>query len=98
MPLNFRCAECGEMSGFDKHAESRGDVRRMTADPHESHDITFYCIRCGAANTVTITPEMIPSIVARLSSDDPKIQEAINDAKRGNYNRAIGEALKRFKF
>jgi len=98
MALRFRCAECGQMSSLGKPAGSRDDVQRMRNDPQESKEITFYCEMCGAANAVTITPDMIPAILSRLSSDDTQIQKAIDDAKRGNYDRAIGEALRRFKF
>ena len=79
-------------------AEERTTVRRMSADPNESREITFYCERCGAANVITITQEMIAAFISRLSSDDPKIQKAINDAKRGDYRSAIDEAAKRFRF
>jgi len=98
MSLNFRCASCGQMSSLDKAAEGRGDVRRMSADPNRSYDVTFYCDLCGAANSVTIRPEMIPALISRLSSNDPEIQKAIDDAKRGDYGRAINEAIRRFRF
>jgi hypothetical protein len=98
MALRFRCAECGQMSSLGKPAGSRDDVHRLRKDAQDSQEITFYCDTCGAANAVTITPDMIPAILSRLSSDDAQIQKAIDDAKEGNYDRAIGEALRRFKF
>jgi hypothetical protein len=97
MAFRFKCAECAQMSSLDKPAGERDDVRRMTRDPKQSHDVTFYCEHCGTANTVSITPEMIPAILSRLSCDDPEIQSAIDDAKRGDYGRAINEAFRRFK-
>ena len=98
MALRFRCVECRSMSGFGQPAEGRGEVLRLQADPNETHEVCFYCDQCGAANTVSITPDMLPSIIARLSSDDPQIQKAIDDAKRGNYGSAIEQARRRFKF
>jgi hypothetical protein len=96
--LNFRCFKCHETSAMNLTAEGRTTVRRMTADPNESREITFYCDRCGAANVITMTQEMITAFISRLSSDDPQIQRAIDDAKRGDYGSAINEARKRFSF
>jgi hypothetical protein len=79
-------------------AEGRTTVRRIAADPNESREVSFYCDHCGAANVITLTREMIEAFIGRLSSDDPQIQQAINDAKRGDYRSAIDEARKRFGF
>jgi hypothetical protein len=96
--LNFRCFKCSQVSAMNLTAEGRDDVRRMTGDPSIPREVTFYCERCGAANAIGLTAEMLAAFVARLSSDDPQIQKAIDDAKRGDYQSAINEALRRFKF
>lgn len=79
-------------------AEGRTEVRRICTDPNASREVTFYCDLCGAANVIALTPEMIEAFIGRLSSDDPQIKKAINDAKRGDYKSAIDEARKRFGF
>lgn len=96
--LNFRCFKCGETSAMNLTAEGRTTVRRLASDPNESREITFYCDRCGAANAITMSQEMITAFISRLSSDDPQTQKAIDDAKRGDYRSAIDEARKRFGF
>jgi hypothetical protein len=96
--LNFRCFKCSQVSAMKLTAEGRDDVQRMNADPNASREVTFYCERCGAANAIALTAEMLAAFLTRLSSDDPQIQRAIDDAKRGNYQSAINEALRRFKF
>jgi hypothetical protein len=98
MDLNFRCFKCNEISVMNLTAEGRTTVRRLAADPNASRDVTFYCDRCGAANVIAMTPEMVTAFIARLSSDDPQIQKAIDDAKRGDYRSAIDQARKRFGF
>jgi hypothetical protein len=96
--LKFRCFKCNEISAMNLTAEGRTTVRRLRADPNESREVTFYCDHCGAANVIALTQEMIEAFIGRLSSDDPQIQKAINDAKRGDYRSAIDEARKRFGF
>ncbi len=66
MALRFRCAECGGMSGFGKPAGERDDLLRLRADPTETHEVTFFCDSRGAANAVSITPEMLPTILSRF--------------------------------
>ncbi len=96
--LSFQCFRCNQTSGLHLTAESRDKVSRMFPDPNESREVTFYCDRCGAANAVTLTEEMISKLLERLSSDDPQIQKAIDDAKRGDYGSAIERARRRFDF
>lgn len=96
--LSFQCFSCNQISGLHLTAESRDKVERLNPDRDASREVTFYCDRCGAANAITLTAEMISELVGRLSSDDPRIQKAIDDAKRGDYSRAIDEARRRFGF
>ncbi len=79
-------------------AEGRDTVYRIKDDPTLPRDVTFYCEKCGAANAIALSVEMVAAFLDRLSSDDPKIQKAIDDAKRGDYRSAIDEARKRFGF
>ena len=96
--LSFQCFKCNQASGLHLTAESRDKVYRIHADPSASREVTFYCDRCGAANAITLTAEMISTLLERLSSDDPQIQKAIDDAKRGDYRAAIDQARRRFGF
>jgi hypothetical protein len=96
--LSFKCFKCNEVSRMNLSAEGRDDVRRLRGDPTLPQEITFYCEHCGAANAIVLSVEMFTTLLGRLSSDDPKIQKAIDDAKRGDYGSAIGEARRRFGF
>lgn len=96
--LTFRCFKCGQMSDMRLRAQQRDEVSRLVADSNPSYEMTLYCSQCGKANEITLTAEMLTALVTRLDSNDPQIQKAIDDAKRGNYNTAINEALRRFKF
>jgi hypothetical protein len=96
--LNFRCFSCNQVSGLRLTAEGRDRVYRLRADPNLSKDITFYCDRCGVANTITLTVEMIATLIDGVTSDDPEIQKAIDEAKRGNLGAAIDQARRRFGF
>ena len=96
--LNFRCFRCNQTSGLHLTAESRDRVYRIKADPNFSKDVTFYCDQCGAANTIALTAEMIAALLDGVTSDDPEIQKAIDEAKRGNFSAAIDQARRRFGF
>lgn len=96
--LSFQCFKCNQVSGLHLTAESRDKVHRINADPSVSKEVTFYCDRCGAANAITLTAEMISRMLERLFSDDPQIQKAIDDAKRGDFSSAIDQARRRFGF
>ncbi|MCC6930959.1 MAG: hypothetical protein IT359_18355 [Gemmatimonadaceae bacterium] len=94
--LSFRCFKCNTFSGLHLTAEGRVRVERMLPDPNASREVTFYCDRCGAANAIALTTEMISQLLERVTSDDPAITKAIEDARRGDYGAAIDQARKRF--
>lgn len=96
--LNFKCFKCGSISAMNLTAEGRDTVYRLHGDPTASKEVTFYCSNCGAPNALAVSMEMVTELLGRLSSDDPKIQKAIDDAKRGDYRSAIDEARRRFGF
>ena len=96
--LKFQCFKCSAVSAMNLTAEGRDRAQRLIGDPNLAKELTFYCERCGAANTLAITTEMLHALLQRISSDDPKIQKAIDDAKRGDYQSAIDEARRRFGF
>ena len=96
--LKFRCFKCSAVSAMKLTAEGRDRAQRLMGDPSLPKELTFYCERCGAANALAITTEMLHALLQRISSDDPKIQKAIDDAKRGDYGSAIDEARRRFRF
>ena len=96
--LSFRCFKCNAVSAMKLTAEGRDTVYRIRNDPNLPRDVTFYCEKCGSANAIALSAEMVAAFLDRLSSDDPKIQKAIDDAKRGDYRAAIDEARKRFGF
>lgn len=96
--LSFQCFSCNRVSGLHLTAEGRDKVYRIHSDPRASREVTFYCDQCGAANEITLTTEIISELLERLSSDDPQIQKAIDDAKRGDYRDAIEQARRRFGF
>jgi hypothetical protein len=79
-------------------AEGRDTVYRFRDDPSTPRDVTFYCEKCGAANAIALTVEMLSELLRTLTSDDPDIQKAIDDARRGDYGSAIDEARRRFGF
>lgn len=96
--LKFQCFKCNSVSAMNLTAESRDTVYRLHGDPTLPRDVTFYCDKCGAANVIALTMEMVAALLDRLSSDDPQIQRAINAAKGGDFGPAIDEARRRFGF
>jgi hypothetical protein len=82
MDLNFQCFKCNGISAMNLPAEERTTMQRILPDPNESREMTFYCDKCGAANTIPITPEMLIQFISRLSSNDKGFPRAIDEAKK----------------
>ena len=96
--LKFQCFRCNVVSGMKLTAEGRDTVYRLRDDPSASREVTFYCEKCGAANAIALTLEMLSELLRTLTSDDPGIQKAIDNVRRGDYGSAIDKARRRFGF
>ena len=94
--LKFNCFHCQQDSEFKITAENRDEVRRLVSDGRRLGEVHFICTNCGFANLIEISLDTATKLLARLSSEDPETQDAINRAKKGDYSGAIDLAKKKF--
>jgi uncharacterized Zn finger protein len=98
MNLLFKCFSCHQNSPFDITSANRDEVKRVMGDSQSLGKVNFICASCGTVNLIEIDFETASQVLARLSSEDPQIQNAINKAKEGDYSDAIKAAKDKFGF
>ncbi|MFI5351687.1 MAG: hypothetical protein ACHQZS_01905 [Candidatus Binatales bacterium] len=96
--LKFRCYNCNKYSEFTITVDNRDEVRRFTGSGEALGNVRFLCTRCGTANEIEITLETATALLARLASDDPRVQKAIDSAKAGDYSAALDIARRKLGF
>ena len=94
--ITFKCYNCNKMSRLRIEADKRVETRRILGEGKRK--ITFLCEHCGAANEIEISLENSKKLLDGLSSTDPDVQRAINNAKKGDISGALDIARKRFGF
>lgn len=80
--LRFNCFNCHQESPFELTSEERDTVARMLPDHREKKEMTFLCTNCGYANRIEVSLEMAETILARLSSGDLRVEDAIDMARK----------------
>lgn len=95
--LKFQCFDCSEYSEFKITSQNRGEVLRLHSGGKLSK-VLFICTNCGTANEIEISLQQATILLERLESDNPAVQNAIDQAKRGDYSEALKIARNRFGF
>ena len=96
--LKFRCYNCSQYSTFEITSENRGEVMRLTSSGEDIEKVRFICVNCGMANEIDIELKTAMTLLERLASDDPAVQDAIDRAKGGDYGAALDIAMKKLGF
>lgn len=94
----FRCFSCEKESPFEITVANRDEVRRFVDDGQGLGQVNFICLHCGYANLIEISLEAATKLLARISSDDPEVQQAVERAKAGDFTSAIDLAAKKLGF
>jgi hypothetical protein len=94
----FRCFSCERESPFEITVANRDEVRRLVSDDRDLGQVNFICVHCGYANLIEISIETATRLLARISSNDPEVQQAIDRAKEGDFSSAVDLAARKIGF